>query len=122
MTNNSSGKLAEYVALIYLFFKGYWFVGHNVITGKGTHAGEIDIIVKKGKLLVFVEVKKRQSLENAAYAISERQKQRIIRGAEAYLKKHPQYDDYDIRFDAILVTLPHHVEHVPNAWISTELF
>lgn len=110
------------MALFYLLIHGYFFVGKNVVTGKGTHAGEVDLIVKKGRLLVFVEVKERQDLEKAAYAISERQKQRIIRGAEAFLKKHPKYDDYDIRFDAILVQFPYHVKHVLNAWISTKLF
>lgn len=117
-----SGRLAEWFALIYLMSKGYWPVGKNVVTGKGTHAGEVDLIVRKGKLLVFVEVKKRQNLEKAAYAISERQKQRIIRGAEAFLKKHKKFDAFDIRFDAILVEFPWHIKHLTNAWISTMLF
>ena len=125
MNKNSvykSGKLAEYVALIYLLFKGYFPVSRNFITGKGTNAGEIDLIVRKKNLLVFVEVKKRQSLEKAVYAVSEKQKQRIIRGAEVFLKRHTQYDSFDIRFDAILVELPCRIRHLPNAWVSTMLF
>lgn len=117
-----TGRLAEWLALFYLMSKGYWPVGKNVVTGKGTHAGEVDLIVRKGNLLVFVEVKKRQNLEKAAYAISERQKQRIIRGAEAFLKKHKKFDAFDIRFDAILVQFPWHIQHLTNAWISTMLF
>lgn len=118
----NSGRLAEWLALFYLISRGYFPVGKNVVTGKGTHAGEVDLIVRKGKLLVFVEVKKRQNLEKAAYAISERQKQRIIRGAEAFLKKHKKYDAFDIRFDAVLVEFPWHIQHLTNAWISTMLF
>lgn len=118
----AGGRLAEWIAMIYLLFKGYIPVAKNVVTGKGTHAGEVDLIVRSGKLLVFVEVKKRQSLEKAAYAISERQKQRIVRGAEAFLKKHKEYDSFDIRFDAVLVEFPWHIRHLANAWISTMLF
>ena len=118
----AGGCLAEWIALIYLLFKGYFPVAKNVVTGKGTHAGEVDLIVRRGSLLVFVEVKKRQNLEKAAYAISERQKQRIVRGAEAFLKKHKKYDAFDIRFDAVLVEFPWHIRHLTNAWISTMLF
>ena len=122
MSNNSkSGYWAETLALFYLLFKGYFPVARNVINGKGTHAGEVDLIVRRGKLLVFVEVKKRQNLEQAAYAIKERQKQRIIRGAEAFLKKHKKYDSFDIRFDAVLVEFPFKIRHLTNAWISTML-
>ena len=123
MNSNFSGKLAEFAALIYLLFKGYVYVGHNQKFGKGTHAGEVDIIVRRKRTLVFVEVKKRTSMERAAYAISEMQKQRIIRGAEAFLrKKHPRYDDYNIRFDAVLIRFPFHLRHLENAWIPTRLF
>lgn len=118
----AGGRLAEWIALIYLLFKGYFPVAKNVVTGKGTHAGEVDLIVRRGSLLVFVEVKKRQNLEKAAYAISERQKQRIVRGAEAFLKKNKKYDAFDIRFDAVLVEFPWHIRHLTNAWISTMLF
>ncbi len=123
MKNNLSGKLAELLALLYLLFRGYRYVAHNQKFGKGTHAGEVDIIVRRKRTLVFVEVKKRSSMERAAYAVSETQKQRIIRGAEAFLrKKHPKYDDYNIRFDAILIRFPFHLRHLENAWVSTRLF
>lgn len=110
------------MALFYLLCKGYFPVAKNYVTGRGTHAGEVDLIVKKRRLLVFVEVKKRQDLEQAAYAITEKQKQRIIRGAEAFLKKHPRYDDCAVRFDAVLVEFPASIRHLPNAWIPPRLF
>ena len=122
MKIKNDGKLAEWIALFYLLIKGYKYVGKNYITGKGTHAGEVDLIVKQKNLLVFVEVKKRENIEKAAYAISERQKQRIVRGAEVFLQKNKQYDAFDIRFDAVLVEFPLEVKHVPSAWIPTQLF
>ena len=121
-SNYHNGKLAEYIALFYLLFHGYFPVAKNYITGKGTHAGEVDLIVRKGKTLVFVEVKERRSFEKAAYAISEQQKQRIVRGAEVFLAKHKRYDAFDIRFDAILVEYPFKVRHLRNAWVASKLF
>lgn len=117
-TNYSKGKKAEYIALLYLLSKGYRFVAKNYITGRGTQAGEIDLIVKKDNVLVFVEVKERQTLEAAAYAISERQQQRLIKGAEAFLQQNPQYQNFDIRFDAVLIKYPFHITHIKNAWMA----
>ena len=110
------GKYAERLACIYLFCKGYRIVARNNITGKGTGAGELDIIVRKGKTLVFVEVKKRQNDEKAAYAISANQKNRIRRGAEAFLNRRADLRNMDIRFDAVLVVFPFSIMHIKNAF------
>ena len=80
MKANNDGKAAEFLARLYLRCKGYHIIAANVITGKGTNAGEIDIIARRRKLIIFAEVKKRRTIEKAAYAISARQKERIRRG------------------------------------------
>lgn len=116
MNNYHSGHWAEFLARNLFRLKGYRIVAANYITGKGTLAGELDFVARKGKTLVFVEVKKRSSLENAAYAISEMQKIRIRKGAEAFLKKHPQFYAFDIRFDVVLVKLPFSFLHLKNAF------
>ena len=116
MTSYKSGQLAELIALLCLIFKGYRLVAKNYKTGKGTHAGEIDLIVKKKDVIVFVEVKKRATIANAAYSISSNQQERIKRGAIAFISKHSKYKNCDLRFDAILVQLPCKVEHLKNAW------
>lgn len=116
MNNNKAGKYAELFARILFLFKGFLIVEQNYKTGKGTHAGEIDFIAKRGKLLVFVEVKKRSTIDSAAYAISNHQQERIINGAKAFLRKNPIYADYDIRFDAVLVKFPFCLKHIQNAW------
>jgi putative endonuclease len=116
MNNNTAGHLAESMAHWFMRLKGYRIVTCNQITGKGTHAGEVDFIVRRGRTLVFVEVKKRSSLERAAYAIKPAQQQRIRNGAAAFLKKNPQFADFDIRFDAILITFPCSIEHIENAF------
>lgn len=116
MTNYKSGKIAEFFARLLFIFKGYTILEKNFKTGKGFNIGEIDFIARKKKVIVFVEVKKRSSLENAAYAITENQKRRIIRGAEFFMKRYPQYKNLNIRFDAVLITFPYRFQHIKNAW------
>ena len=113
---NNQGKHAEFLARIYLRLKGYRIIDYNYITGRGTHAGEIDIIALRGRTLIFAEVKKRSTIDNAAYALLAKQRQRIKRAAEAYLKRHPKYSNHNIRFDVILIKLPLTIKHIPNAF------
>ena len=116
MNSYVRGRFAEFLARTYMCLHGFRIVSKNYITGRGTTAGEIDFIAKRGKLLVFAEVKQRSTLENAAYAITPMQRQRLIRGAKSFLKNNPQYAGYDLRFDAIFIALPFAVRHIPNAW------
>ena len=116
MKNYHSGHFAETLALAYLRLKGYSKLADNYVTGKGTGAGEVDLIVRKGNIIVFVEVKKRTTIENAAYAITIKQQTRIRRAAEAFLAAYPQYANCDIRFDAVLVQFPYKIEHIKNAF------
>lgn len=95
---------------------GYEIVEKNYITGRGTHAGEIDFIAARGRTIVFVEVKKRQNLEAASYALRESQKQRIRKAAETYLSRRLQYQNYDVRFDAVLVRFPCFIKVIRNAF------
>ena len=85
MKNNRRGKISEFIARMYFRLKGYKIVTKNYITGKGTHAGEIDFIACKKKTLVFVEVKERTSLEKAAYALRAEQQMRIRKAAENFI-------------------------------------
>ena len=116
MAKVNQGKFAEFMALQYLRLKGYALVSCNYVTGRGTGAGEVDIIVKNQTTLVFIEVKKRKDIATASYAIQPKQQQRIRRGAEAFLAHHPEYQNFDIRFDAVLIELPFKIEHIENAF------
>src|SRR5919198_4106955 len=46
--------------------------------------GEIDLVVRRGRLLVFVEVKARGRFDEAAEAVTERQRRRVAAAAEAW--------------------------------------
>jgi putative endonuclease len=103
-----TGLSAEGRAAAYLMAKGYRILAKRF----RTPYGEIDLVVRKRNLLAFVEVKARASLDEAAYAVTLRQQQRIIAAAQAWLMAHPEHAEFDMRFDAMLIApkrLPRHL-------------
>lgn len=78
--------------------------------------GEIDIVVRRGRLLVFVEVKARDTLDGAAWALTPQQRRRIVGGAEAWLAAHPDDAQCYIRFDVMLVAPRRMPRHIANAF------
>lgn len=116
MNNCRVGHLAESVARFVLLLKGYRLVARNYVTGRGTAAGEVDLIVRRGRTLVFVEVKKRRTFETAAYAVGPNQQRRIRRAAESFVARHPRYDGCDIRFDAFLLWPPCFFAHLKRVF------
>lgn len=97
MSNYQRGMWAEYVAIVYLWLHGYWVLRHRY----RSHTGEIDIIAKRGKLLVFVEVKLRKDIVSALESISHRQQQRMQATAECFIRDNRRYQDYAIRLDVM---------------------
>jgi len=67
------GRRAEYFAASALVLKGYSILELRY----KTPMGEIDIIARRGKLIAFVEVKARASIEDAVNAITHKARQRI---------------------------------------------
>ena len=103
-----TGVSAETRAAAYLMAKGYRILAKRF----RTPYGEIDLVARKRNLLAFVEVKARGSLDEAAYAVTPRQQQRIINAAQAWLMAHPEHAEFDMRFDAMLIAprrLPRHL-------------
>ncbi len=111
-----SGRLAEFAALLLLLGKGYRVLARRFTVGAGTGAGEIDLIARRGRALVFVEVKARADLGSAAEAIRPEQRRRIVRAAEAFIAERPGLGGLEIRFDAILVAPGRLPRHIPDAW------
>jgi len=102
------GVSAESRAALFLAAKGY----RTLAKRWKTPVGEIDLVMRRGELIVFVEVKARAKLDAAAEAALPRQKKRIVAAAEAWLAAHPEHAGYDMRFDAVLVApgrLPQHI-------------
>ena len=103
------GLSAESRAAAYLIAKGYRIVARRF----RSPVGEVDIVARRRGVLVFVEVKARNTLDDAALSLQPRQQQRIAAAAGAWLVAHPEDGEGDIRFDAILVApgkIPRHIQ------------
>lgn len=66
-------------------------------------AGEIDLILRDGDTVVFVEVKKSRSSARAATRLSRRQMDRICAAASEFLAGEPRGQLTDVRFDLAMV-------------------
>ena len=102
------GISAESRAAAFLIAKGFRILARRF----RSPAGEIDIVARRRQLLIFVEVKARAGLDEAAEAVTPRQRARIAAAAEAWLALHGSDGFQDIRFDAVLVApgkLPRHI-------------
>ncbi|WP_322865189.1 YraN family protein [Aquicoccus sp. G2-2] len=65
--------------------------------------GEIDLVIRDGAALVFVEVKASSDFARAAESLGAAQMQRICGAAEEYLAGEPQELLTETRFDVALV-------------------
>lgn len=110
------GLTAESRAAAYLVGKGFRILARRW----KSPVGEIDIVARRRSLLIFVEVKARERLDDAAWSVTPRQQQRIIAAAEAWLAANPDLGFEDIRFDAILVSRGRLPRHIPAAFMAEQ--
>lgn len=111
-TGHKRGLRAEFFAKLYFRMKGYRVLGERF----KTRVGEIDLILKRGRRIVFVEVKLRKTGAEAAEAVHAKNRARVSRAAELYLQRHPEYTGLGIRFDVLAMAPGVWPEHVENAW------
>lgn len=104
------GLRAELLSKLWL-----WTFGYSILEQRyKTPMGEIDLIARKGKHIAFIEIKYRQTFEEAAYSITDHQKKRINKAALLWLAKEEQLGFDSLSFDVILVSpwkLPHHIKN-----------
>jgi putative endonuclease len=95
------GKKSESIAVKFLKKQGYKILEQNY----RNKLGEIDIIAKDKKTLVFVEVKARRSphFGNPKWAITPKKKRKISMVALYYLKATRQ-SGIKARFDVVAIT------------------
>jgi putative endonuclease len=106
------GLSAESRAAMFLIAKGYRILARRF----KTPLGEIDIVARRRRALVFVEA--RETSDDAAASVTARGKQRIVAAAEMWLARNPADAQAEIRFDVVLVTpgkLPHHIANAFDA-------
>jgi putative endonuclease len=97
-----AGLLAEWYARMFLRLCGFVILDSRYITGRKTGRAEIDIIARRGNLIVFVEVKNRPTAVAGLDAISWEQEGRLRAAAELWLRRRGWTGL--ARFDAIVVS------------------
>ena len=105
------GRRAETIAAWWLRLKGYRVLARRFRSG----AGEIDLILRCGRTIVFVEVKSRADETAAILAIRPVARRRIARAAEMWIARHPALAGLDRRFDVVVAVpgkLPRHLVSV----------
>ena len=105
------GQGAELISAVWLLFKGYWPLARRYKTPQG----EVDLICRRRKLLVYVEVKYRGQPEEGLYALRPAQLQRVRRAADIFLQNHPHLAGLDQRIDLMVVSpkkIPIHVKNL----------
>lgn len=105
------GISAEFVAMLALAAKGYRPIARRV----SSPSGEIDLVVARGGRIAFVEVKRRRTLEAAEASISDLQRRRIRRAADAWLARHTRFQSHEISFDVVFVLPWRWPLHLPGA-------
>lgn len=113
--HNDTGKQGEEEAVRYLREKGYEIMTRNY---RYQHA-EIDLIVKKGKILAFVEVKTRTNLSygNPEEFVSYTKAKLVMKAAEQYIFARDWQGD--VRFDIVAVTVAGselRIKHIEDAF------
>jgi putative endonuclease len=105
------GRRAEQLAAFWLLLQGW----HLVARRFRTPAGEIDLILRRGRQLLYVEVKQRASLGEAQMALTPRSLSRLARAATFAQAKYDEQGRLNHRCDALLIApwqLPSHIRDV----------
>jgi putative endonuclease len=106
------GHVSEYLAALFLLFKGYRIVAVR----HRTRLGEIDIIARKGDLAIFVEVKARREEQEAVDAVSFNAQRRIRAASDLWLARQRDYAALSQRYDIIAILPGRWPRHFPDAF------
>jgi putative endonuclease len=98
------GRWSEYLAAAYLLFKGYRIVALR----HKTKWGEVDIIARRGDLVVLVEVKARATRQLAVDSVSFESQRRIRAAGDVWLSRQRDATRLSLRCDIIAM--------VPRSW------
>lgn len=117
LTALARGQAAERRAVWLLRLKLYVILARRFRPAKSYGLGEIDIIARQGRTIVFLEVKARLSEADGVFAITPAQQARIARAAEHFIKVRPAYAGFAMRFDAMVLESGRFwPRHLPDAW------
>lgn len=106
------GRLAELAALMALRLKGYRLLARRFKSGQG----EVDLIMRRGEVTAFIEVKARASLDEGVMAVTNHQSRRISAAARHWMAKDARARNGICRFDIVVVSPYLISRHIENAF------
>jgi putative endonuclease len=110
LSTSARGRRAERRVAWHYRLRGYRILGRNVRAG----GVELDLIVRRGRRLVFCEVKLKQGpgFGDPLEAVDERKRERLRRGVDAWLVANPKLATLNVSFELAAVR-PGGIELVP---------
>lgn len=110
------GRKGEDAAARFFVYQGFTILERNFRASRN----EIDLIVRKENLIVFVEVKSSSgpAFGHPAERVDQRKQQRIIAVARQYLIEK-KLSDVDLRLDVVTL-VGDKLEHYPNAFSAED--
>lgn len=106
----AQGRRGEALAALYLRLKGWRILAQRLKTPRG----EIDLIARRGRTVIFVEVKWRATAELLDEAIDPYRLRRVAAAAEAVAHRHARPGDL-VRIDVLLLAPWRFPRHLENA-------
>jgi putative endonuclease len=106
------GRAAEFVAAVFMVMKGYRPLAWRLKTSRG----EIDLIMKSGRSIVFIEVKTRAEIDPALASVTRFKAQRMLDAARFWISHNTADLDADYRFDILVLSAYHWPRHIENAF------
>ena len=107
-----SGRLAELAALWLLRLKGYRLLAWRY----KSPMGEVDLIMRRGEVTAFIEVKARRSIDRAVESVTPYQSKRISAAARSWMGRDPVAARQACRFDIVAISPYHWPHHIENAF------
>jgi putative endonuclease len=108
----SRGRVAEFIAALWLMLKGYRILGQRL----RTPFGEVDLAAWKGGALIIVEVKARKTYDAGAYAVTPQAQNRIAQAAQV-LAGRWRLNAAPVRFDLVVIGSGLLPRHERGAWV-----
>jgi len=107
-----AGRWAETIALWFLRAQFFSILKRRF----KTPGGEIDIIARRGQMIVFLEVKMRKTRKLEFEALAGVNQRRILTAARFFLAKNPSLANKTLRFDVIFLAPWSWPRHVKDAF------
>ena len=106
------GRKAERWASVWLRLKGWKLLASRVKTPRG----EIDLVMRRGGIVAFIEVKWRKRAQDLDHAIDAHRLGRVAAAVECVAHDYVREGE-DMRIDVMLLAPDAMPRHIVNAWM-----